>query len=62
MLTYCQFDPKENISVVFFWNLNVFIQEKTPQSIFSEMVAIVSEPQCVNPKEFKQHWLVMKAI
>ena len=42
MLKYCYLDHKEQISVIFTWNSNIFIQENTFESIVCEMAAILS--------------------
>ena len=47
MLPYCQLDPKEHISVIFYVKFKVFIQGNALKNVVCEMVAIFSRSQCV---------------
>ena len=48
MLPYCQLDPKEHISVIFFiQNSEIFIQENPFENVVCEMVAILPRPHGV---------------
>ena len=42
VLTYCQLDPKEHISMNFIRNSNIFIQENMFENVVCQMVAILS--------------------
>ena len=48
MLEYCQLDAEEQSSIKFNHNLNIFIHQNAFESVVCEIVAILSQPQCVN--------------
>ena len=48
MMTYCQLDPKEHISMKYYLKFKIFIQENARENIVCEMAAILSRPQYAN--------------
>ena len=48
MLTYCQVDPKEHISMEFYLNSNIFVQENAFKYVVLEMAVILWRPRCVS--------------
>ena len=47
MLSYCQLDPKEHISVKFHLNLKVFIHGNSPENVVCQSGGHLARPQCV---------------
>ena len=56
MMTYCQLDPKENISMNYYLKFKVFIQQNAFENIIWEMADILFQSQCVNKKYFCNHF------
>ena len=54
MLPFCQLDPKEHISVRIYWTIKSFSREKAIETIFCEIAAILSRPQCVKVDAWNQ--------
>ena len=49
MLPYCQLDPTEHISVKFYSKFKSFHSRNALEYVISDMAAILSQPQCVEP-------------
>ena len=62
VLEYCQLDYKEQTSVIFNRNSDIFFHDNALEGVVCEMAFILSRPQCVKTKTvevnfFKNIWL-----
>ena len=55
MMTYCQLDPKEHISMKYFSKFKIFHPRNAFENIICGMAALLSWPQCVNTLMLRQN-------